>query len=54
MYIGALVFFSIVPVFGGYAQAVIKDNIFSALLALFFTIYIDICIQHETAIGIKK
>lgn len=54
VYIGALVFFSIVPVFGGYAQAVIKDNIFSALLALFFTIYIDICMQHETAIGIKK
>ena len=47
-------FFSVVPAFGGYAQAVIKDNIFTALLALFFIIYIDICIQHGKNIEIKK
>ena len=54
VYIGTLVFFSVVPAFGGYAQAVIKDNIFTALLALFFIIYIDICIQHGKNIEIKK
>ena len=54
IYIGTLAFFSIVPAFGGYAQAIIKDNIFSALLALFFAIYIDICIQCGNSVEIKK
>lgn len=46
--------FSVVPAFGSYAQAVIKDNIFTALLALFFIIYIDICMHHGKNIEIKK
>ena len=47
VYIGTLVFFSVVPAFGSYAQAVIKDNIFTALLALFFIIYIDIGVPKQ-------
>lgn len=45
----AVLFFAILPVFGAYAQVVMKDGIFSALFALFFVYYVDLCreyIQH--------
>ena len=41
-----LAFFAVLPVFGAYAQAVIKDGIFTALFALFMAHYIDLCIHY--------
>ena len=45
MNIGALLFFALLPPFGAYAQAVIKDSLFCGLFALFFVLYVDICIS---------
>ena len=44
--IATVLFFSIFPVFGAYAQVVMKDGIFSALFALFFAYYIDLCLSY--------
>lgn len=44
---GALIFYSIVPLFKGYATTIIKDGIYTALFTLFMTLYIDDCICHE-------
>ena len=41
-----LLFFAILPVFGAYSQIVMKDGIFSALFALFFVLYVDLCISY--------
>lgn len=40
-----LVFFAVVPIFGAYAQAVVKDGIFTAFVALFMTLYADCCLS---------
>ena len=40
-----LLFFAIVPVFGAYAQALIKDAPYTALVALFFALYVDLCVS---------
>lgn len=40
-----LILFSIVPVFGVYAQAVLKDGIFTAFVLLFMTLYADCCLS---------
>lgn len=50
---GTVLFFSILPVFGAYAQVVMKDGIFSALFALFFACYIELCLLHTRHI-VKK
>lgn len=42
--ISSVLFFGILPVFGAYAQVVMKDGIFSALFALFMVLYADCCI----------
>ena len=42
--IGVIAFFSLVPVFGAYAQTIIKDGIFSALFALFMVLYVECCV----------
>lgn len=42
----SITFFAIVPVFGSYAQAVMKDGLFSSFFALFFAYYIDICVSY--------
>ncbi len=44
-YIAVLLFFSVVPVFGAYAQALIKDGIFMAFVALFITLYTECCLS---------
>ena len=41
-----LAFFVILLAFGSYAQALMKDGLFSALFALFFVYYIDLCIAY--------
>ena len=43
-HLGCIAFFSLVPVFGAYAQTIIKDGIFSALFALFMVLYVECCI----------
>ena len=42
----SVAFFAIVPIFGSYAQAVMKDGLFSAFFSLFFACYIDICVAN--------
>lgn len=42
LWIGALAYFCLVPCFGAYAQVVMKDGLYSALFALFFTYYVGI------------
>ena len=52
-----LAFFSLIPIFGAYAQAVIKDSLFTAFFALFFVDYIDICVTYFKNLslhGIRK
>lgn len=41
-----LLFFAILPVFGAYSQIIMKDGIFSSLFALFFVLYVDLCISY--------
>ena len=41
-----LIFFALLPVFGAYAQAIIKDGIFTAVFSLFFVYYIDLCLAY--------
>lgn len=41
-----LIFFAVLPVFGAYAQAIIKDGIFTAVFSLFFVYYIDLCLAY--------
>lgn len=43
-HLGCIAFFALVPVFGAYAQTIIKDGIFSALFALFMVLYVECCI----------
>lgn len=42
--IGSILFFGLVPVFGAYAQTVIKDSTFSGVFVLFIVLYIDCAI----------
>ncbi len=42
--VAALLFYCIVPPFGAYAQAVIKDSLFFALFALYISFYAEICL----------
>lgn len=44
--ISSIACFAILPPFGAYAQAILKDGIFTALFALFFVLYADICIAY--------
>ena len=39
-----LLFFALLPCFGAYAQALDKDGIYTALVVLFFALYVDVCI----------
>lgn len=41
-----LSFYAIFPVFGSYAQVVMKDGVFAAFFALFIVYYIDICLEY--------
>ena len=53
----SLIFYAVVPPFGAYAQAVIKDSLFFAVFALYMAEYIDICISRlklKKKICIKK
>ena len=50
----SLSFFAIVPAFGSYAQAVMKDGLFSAFFSLFFAYYIDICVSYFKKQELKK
>lgn len=43
--LSVLIFFAVVPVFGAYAQTVIKDGIFTAFVALFMALYADFCLS---------
>ncbi|WP_298578783.1 DUF6020 family protein [uncultured Olegusella sp.] len=45
--IATLIFFSVLPVWGGYAQAVIKDGLFSATWALFFALSIQLYVENK-------
>lgn len=47
-YVASVIFWGLVPVFGAYAQAVIKDNLFGAEAALFVTLYVDSLIHAMT------
>lgn len=40
-----LLFFALIPVFGTYAQAVLKDGIFTAFFALFIVLYVECCLS---------
>lgn len=40
---GTVLLFAFVPIFGSYAQAVIKDGLYTAVITLYFAVYIDIC-----------
>lgn len=42
----SLAFFAVLPAFGSYSQALMKDGLFSALFTLFFALYIDLCISY--------
>ncbi|MBS5865195.1 MAG: hypothetical protein KIC37_02445 [Coriobacteriaceae bacterium] len=47
--IATLIFFSVLPVWGGYAQAVMKDGPFCASWALFFTLSIQLYVENKDA-----
>lgn len=47
--IAALIFFSVLPVWGGYAQAVMKDGPFCASWALFFALSIQLYVENQDA-----
>lgn len=53
-YGGAVLFFGILPPFGVYAQAIMKDAPFGALLAWYFTLYLDVCFLKKEALLQKK
>lgn len=44
-YVGSILFFGIMPMFGAYAQTVIKDSVFTAFFALFMALYVDYILQ---------
>ena len=44
--IGTLIFFAVLPAFGAYAQVVMKDGVFTAFFALFFVLYIELCLKY--------
>lgn len=55
--VGTVWFFALLPVFGAYAQALIKDSIFSPLFALFMTLYMECAIpalQRKNEAKLKK
>lgn len=41
---GTLAFFAINPVFGSYAQAILKDTIYLALYTLYTALYVEVCL----------
>lgn len=43
----SILFFAIVPVFGGYAQAVMKDGLFAALFSLYIALFIDLILKRQ-------
>ena len=48
-YGAAVLFFGLVPVFGSYAQTVMKDGLFAALLACYVSMILDFCIgEHQS------
>ncbi|MDE6851068.1 MAG: hypothetical protein K2J67_01075, partial [Lachnospiraceae bacterium] len=46
-------FFAIVPVFGGYATAVIKDGLFTSFFSLYMVLFIDLIISKQKLNDIK-
>lgn len=46
-------FFAIVPVFGGYAAAVIKDSLFTSFFSLYMALFIDLIIKKQKLNDIK-
>lgn len=42
--VSAIMFYGIVPPFGAYAQAVIKDSLFFAVFTLYIALFTDICL----------
>ena len=42
--IGSVLFFGLMPMFGAYAQTVIKDSVFTAFFALFMALYLECAI----------
>lgn len=42
----SIAFFALFPPFGAYAQVLAKDSIYTALFALFFVLYADICLAY--------
>lgn len=53
-HVASVLFFGLLPVFGAYAQVVMKDGIFSALFALFMVLYADCCISFLRGTTNKK
>lgn len=51
---GSVLFFAIVPVFGAYSQAVMKDGIFSAIFAVFITLYIECILKNDLKFSNKS
>lgn len=45
---GTILMFAFVPIFGSYAQAVIKDGLYTAVITLYFAVYIDTCRSFST------
>ncbi len=44
LYVGSVLFFGLMPMFGTYAQTVIKDSMFSAVFALYMALYAECAI----------
>ena len=51
LYIVSVAFFAIVPAFGAYAQVIMKDGLYSALFALWFSKYVMLCISLNRGNG---
>lgn len=51
--VGCFLFYGLMPFWGGYIQLMIKDTLYTVMIVLFVTIYLDCLIEHRTVAKTK-
>lgn len=53
LYKSFIIFYALVPCFGSYAQAIIKDGLYAAIMSLYVVIYLNVfsCLVNKTISG---
>ncbi len=49
--LGAGVYYAVLPIWGGYAQFMIKDTLYSAVVVLFTTMLLELLVENRTSIN---